>query len=129
METKCKKNATEMEGMRKCNIKACAVIMKYFAYLEEELKNENHTLNEYTASLYLKELYAQGEHNQGQSFETISSIGANGAVIHYSPEEDTGVRLNNNEIYLLDSGAQYLDGTTDITRTTHFDGPTPPTAF
>ena len=52
-----------MEGMRKCNIKACAVIMKYFAYLEEELKNENHTLNEYTAALYLKELYAQGEHN------------------------------------------------------------------
>ena len=128
-ETKCKKNATEMEGMRNCNIRDCAAIMKYFAYLEEELKNENHTLNEYTAAMYLNELRTHGQYHQGPSFETISSIGANGAIIHYAPEADTGVRLNNNEIYLLDSGGQYLDGTTDITRTTHFGGATPPTDF
>jgi len=59
------------------------------------------------------------------SFESISSIGPNGAVIHYKPEQDTAKPLNNDEIYLLDSGGQYLDGTTDITRTSHFGGKAP----
>lgn len=49
-------------------------------------------------------------------------------MIHYAPQEGTAKALNNNEIYLLDSGGQYLDGTTDITRTTHFGG-SEPTAF
>ena len=49
-------------------------------------------------------------------------------MIHYEAEQDTAVKLNNNEIYLLDSGGQYLDGTVDITRTTHFGG-NEPTAF
>ena len=52
-------------------------------------------------------------------------MGPNGAVIHYSPKEDNALKLTNNEIYLLDSGGQYLDGTTDITRTTHFGGKAP----
>lgn len=59
------------------------------------------------------------------SFDAISSIGANGAIIHYKPEEDTAHALNNDEIYLLDSGGQYWDGTTDITRTVHFGGKEP----
>ena len=59
------------------------------------------------------------------SFDTISSIGANGAVIHYKPEKDSCSKLNNSEIYLLDSGGQYLDGTTDITRCGHFGGKEP----
>lgn len=63
------------------------------------------------------------------SFETISSIGSNGAIIHYSPTEKDNKVLNNNEIYLLDSGGQYYDGTTDITRCAHFGGNQPPTAF
>jgi Xaa-Pro aminopeptidase len=54
------------------------------------------------------------------SFDSISSIGSNGAVIHYSPQKGTSKMLNNSEVYLLDSGGQYLDGTTDITRTVHF---------
>ena len=52
------------------------------------------------------------------SFETISSISGNGAIIHYSPSEDNHSKIEANEIYLLDSGGQYLDGTTDVTRTT-----------
>ena len=65
-------------------------------------------------------LRSHGEHFRGPSFDTISSIGPNGAVIHYKPDEGTCQPLSNREIYLLDSGGQYLDGTTDITRTTHF---------
>jgi len=115
--------------MKACNVRDCAAIMKYFAYLEKELKKPDHTVDEYTGQVYLGELRTKGDLHQGPSFDSISSIGANGAIIHYKPEADTAIRLNNNEIYLLDSGGQYLDGTTDITRTTHFDGDKPPTDF
>lgn len=58
------------------------------------------------------------------SFGAISSIGPNGAIVHYNAEEDTAATLNANEVYLLDSGGQYQDGTTDTTRTVHFGTPT-----
>lgn len=127
-DTKCAKNAAEMAGMYACNIRDCAAIMKYFAFLEEELRKPDHSLDEFSGARILDELRTHGDLHQGPSFDTISSIGANGAVIHYKPEEGTSLKLNNNEIYLLDSGGQYLDGTTDITRTTHFGG-SEPTAF
>ena len=114
--------------MRACNVRDCVAIMKYFAYLEKELRNPNHTLTEFTGARYLDELRQKGDLHQGPSFKTISSIGPNGAIIHYKPAEATALKLNNDEIYLLDSGAQYLDGTTDITRTAHFGGKAP-TAF
>ena len=103
--------------------------MKYFAYLEKELQNPDHTLTEFTGAAHLDHLRTFGDLHKGPSFQTISSIGPNGAIIHYEPEEATALKLNNNEIYLLDSGGQYLDGTTDITRTTHFGGDKPPTDF
>jgi len=111
--------------MRQANIRDCAAIVKYLAYLEEELKKENHGIDEYTGARYLDDLRTQGQYHQGPSFDSISSIGPNGAVIHYKPEKDTALMLNNDEIYLLDSGGQYLDGTTDITRTSHFGGKEP----
>ena len=60
----------------------------------------------------------------GNSFPPISSIGANGAIIHYSAKKETAAKMSTNEVYLLDSGGQYLDGTTDITRTVHMGTPT-----
>lgn len=124
-----------MEGMRQANIRDVGAIMKYFAYLDESLKNKdhgvsqkNHDIDEYSGARtveglrYLNTLYI------GPSFDTISSIGPNGAVIHYKPNKETARKLNNDDIYLLDSGGQYLDGTTDITRTAHFGGKAP-TAF
>ena len=118
--------------MRACNVRDCAAIMKYFAFLEEELRKEDHGLDEYTGAQIMDEMRTHGDGHQGPSFRTTSSFGANGAIIHYKPRTLKGVpaaKLTNNEIYLLDSGGQYLDGTTDITRTTHFGGPVPPTAF
>jgi Xaa-Pro aminopeptidase len=114
--------------MAAANVRDCAAIMKYFAYLEEVLKQPDHGLNEFTGARKVEEFRTHGELYMGPSFDTISSIGANGAVIHYKPNETSALPLNNNEIYLLDSGGQYLDGTTDITRTAHFGG-TPPTSF
>ncbi|KAM3313247.1 hypothetical protein ACQJBY_032717 [Aegilops geniculata] len=63
------------------------------------------------------------QHFKGLSFPTISSVGPNAAIIHYSPEANTCAELDADKIYLCDSGAQYLDGTTDITRTVHFGKP------
>lgn len=94
-----------MEGMRNVNIKNCVALIEYFAWLEEHLKNNSETdLTEYTASEKLEEFRRKGELYVGPSFETISSIGPNGAIIHYKPEEDTALKMNSKEIYLLDSG-------------------------
>ncbi len=60
----------------------------------------------------------------GLSFDTISSTGPNAAVIHYKPERDKCATIDPAAVYLCDSGAQYLDGTTDTTRTLHFTQPT-----
>lgn len=60
----------------------------------------------------------------GLSFDTISSSGPNAAIIHYKPTPETDRLVTDREIYLLDSGGQYKDGTTDVTRTVHFGAPT-----
>jgi Xaa-Pro aminopeptidase len=61
-------------------------------------------LTEYTAAQKLEEFRRLGDLYQGPSFDSISSIGPNGAVIHYKPKKDTALSMNNKEIYLLDSG-------------------------
>ncbi|MBA0870060.1 hypothetical protein Goshw_007347 [Gossypium schwendimanii] len=84
---------------------------------------ETMKLTEVTASDKLEGFRATKEHFRGLSFPTISSVGPNAAVIHYSPQPETCAELDPDSIYLFDSGAQYLDGTTDITRTVHFGKP------
>lgn len=99
------KNTTEMEGMRKANIKNCVALIRYFAWVEEHLKTHPDTdLTEFSAAEKLEEFRKLGDLYVGPSFESISSIGPNGAVIHYKPEKDTALKMNNKEIYLLDSG-------------------------
>ena len=80
------KNPVEMAGMRNSNRRDCAAIVKYFAFLEEELKKEDHDLDEWKAARVLDEMRTHGEHHRGPSFPSISSIGPNGAVIHYEAE-------------------------------------------
>jgi len=107
--------------MRNANIKNCVALAKYFAWLEDTLKsNPDSGLTEYDVAQKLTEFRKEGDLYVGPSFESISSIGPNGAVIHYKPEKDIALKMNDKEIYLLDSGVQYFDGTTDITRTVHF---------
>ena len=63
--------------------------------------------------------------NRGISFDTISAGGSNGAIVHYRPMPDTSSALTKDMVHLVDSGGQYLDGTTDVTRAFHFGTPTP----
>ncbi|CAM0873755.1 unnamed protein product [Alopecurus aequalis] len=136
------KNSMELDGLRKAHIRDGAAVVQYLAWLDNQMQEhygasgyfseangsqkKEHVevkLTEVSVSDKLEGFRAEKEHFKGLSFPTISSVGPNAAIIHYSPEENTCAELDADKIYLCDSGAQYLDGTTDITRTVHFGKP------
>ncbi|PSR94591.1 putative Xaa-Pro aminopeptidase P [Coniella lustricola] len=121
---KAQKNDIELEGMRQCHIRDGAALTAFFAWLEDQLVNKKAVIDEVTAADKLEELRSKQKDFVGLSFPTISSTGANAAVIHYKPEKESCSIIDPTKIYLCDSGAQYLDGTTDTTRTFHFGTPT-----
>lgn len=123
-DAKAIKNETELEGMRACHIRDGAALTRFFAWLEDQLVNKKVTLDEVQAADKLEEFRSKQDNFVGLSFDTISSTGANAAVIHYKPERGNCSVIKPDAIYLCDSGAQYLDGTTDTTRTLHFGTPT-----
>ncbi|KPI41562.1 putative Xaa-Pro aminopeptidase P [Cyphellophora attinorum] len=123
-DAKAIKNDTELEGMRQCHIRDGAALIEYFAWLEDELVHKGTKLDEVQAADKLEKIRSKGEHFVGLSFPTISSTGPNAAIIHYGPEPGNCSVVDPKAIYLCDSGAQYLDGTTDTTRTLHFGTPT-----
>ncbi|KAG0204349.1 hypothetical protein BGX28_003704 [Mortierella sp. GBA30] len=121
-DAKAIKNGTELDGIRQCHLRDAAAVINYFAWLEEQL-SKGQELDEADVADQLQRFRAEQAGFFGPSFDTISSTGPNGAIIHYKPEKPTAARINANELYLCDSGGQYLDGTTDITRTLHFRTP------
>jgi len=123
-EAKAIKNSTELEGMRQCHIRDGAALIEFFAWLEDQLIAKKATLDEVQAADKLEAIRSKGKHFKGLSFDTISSTGPNAAVIHYKPEPGNCSTIDPKAVYLCDSGAQYLDGTTDTTRTLHFGQPT-----
>ncbi|KAK2057666.1 metallopeptidase family M24 [Colletotrichum caudatum] len=123
-DSKAVKNKTEMAGMRACHIRDGAALIEYFAWLEDQLVAKKAKLDEVQAADKLEQLRSKHKDYVGLSFDTISSTGANAAVIHYKPERGACSIIDPTAIYLCDSGAQYLDGTTDTTRTLHFEQPT-----
>nr|POE56588.1 putative xaa-pro aminopeptidase p [Quercus suber] len=123
-DAKAVKNSTELAGMRNCHIRDGAALSEYFAWLEDELVIKKTTLDEVQAADQLEKIRSKHDHFVGLSFDTISSTGPNAAVIHYSPQRGNCSVIDPAQVYLCDSGAQYLDGTTDTTRTLHFGEPT-----
>ncbi|XP_028828945.1 xaa-Pro aminopeptidase 1 isoform X1 [Denticeps clupeoides] len=115
------KNATEIEGMKMAHIKDAVALCELFAWLEKEIPKG--MVTEISAADKAEEYRSQQKDFVGLSFPTISSVGPNGAIIHYRPLPETNRTLSLNELYLIDSGAQYMDGTTDVTRTVHFGTP------
>ncbi|KAK3710604.1 hypothetical protein LTR37_010231 [Vermiconidia calcicola] len=123
-DSKAVKNETELEGMRQCHIRDGAALSEFFAWLEHELVQKGTSLDEVQAADKLEEIRSKRDKFVGLSFDTISSTGPNAAVIHYKPEPGNCSTIDPKKVYLCDSGAQYLDGTTDTTRTLHFGEPT-----
>ncbi|KAG9118586.1 hypothetical protein FRC07_006830 [Ceratobasidium sp. 392] len=124
-DAKAVKNAVELEGFRKSHIRDGVALARYFAHLEEHLNSSNTPKwNEHEAALVLEGYRRELDLFKGLSFGTISSTGPNGAIIHYSPPEKGSAEIKLDQMYLCDSGAQFLDGTTDVTRTWHFGTPT-----
>ncbi|KAI9444117.1 Creatinase/aminopeptidase [Lactarius indigo] len=122
-ELKAIKNATEVEGFRASHIRDGSALIRYFAWLEEQL-NQGVKLSESQGADQLEKFRSELPLFKGLSFTTISSTGPNGAIIHYSPDPNDCAIIQKDQIYLCDSGGQYLDGTTDVTRTLHFGTPT-----
>ena len=117
------KNPVEIRGSVNSHIRDGISICKFIFWLKESIKKSN-KVTELEASKKLYELRKKNKYFNGLSFETISAFGSNGAIIHYRVTNKTNKTLSKNNLYLFDSGAQYLDGTTDITRTVSLGMPT-----
>uniref|UniRef100_A0A3B0N0S4 Peptidase, putative n=1 Tax=Theileria annulata TaxID=5874 RepID=A0A3B0N0S4_THEAN len=118
------KNETELKCMAEAHIADGIAMAKFFATVYE--MKENGTLfdkDEYELGQLSSECRFEQENNVGLSFEPISSISENGAVVHYRALKESCSKIGP-YMYLLDSGGQYLTGTTDVTRTVHFGTPT-----
>lgn len=118
------KNQTERNNAHKAQVKDGIALIQYFAWLEDKLINKESLLDEYRAAQRLIDIRRTQKNYMGNSFETISSTGSNAAIIHYSPPSTGSSMIDPSKIYLCDSGSQFLEGTTDITRTLHFTKPT-----
>jgi Xaa-Pro aminopeptidase len=115
------KNPVEIDGTRAAHRRDGAALTRFLAWLAREAPKGG--LAEIAASDRLEALRREGEYFRDLSFPTISGAGANGAIVHYRAAPETEKQLDLGSLYLLDSGAQYLDGTTDVTRTVAIGAP------
>ena len=121
-EFKAVKNSIELAGIRKAHAIDGVAMVRFLKWLEETVGNE--PVTELSAARRLLEFRQEGEGFVGPSFPTISGYGAHGAIVHYSVTEASDIPIGTDSLYLVDSGGQYLFGTTDITRTLCFGTPT-----
>ncbi len=117
------KNSHEIEAAKQVHLRDSVVLVEFFHRIQnyfKDKKNQNFEfeLNEFNLAKYLDEMRLKTSGCMCPSFETICSIGSNGAIIHYKPEIHSSKKIESEQILLLDSGGHYLDmGTTDVTRT------------
>ena len=116
------KNGTEIACLRKVMARDGASLTRFFKWLEEAL-GRGETYTEYELGIHLNEFRAKDDKFYGDSFGTICGYLGNGAIVHYSAQKDTAATVRPEGVLLLDSGGQYLDGTTDITRTVALSAP------
>ncbi len=108
------KNAVEIAGSRKAHLRDGTAVVRFLAWLDGAVQSG---IDEIGAAAKLGLFRAENELFRDLSFPTISGAGSNGAIVHYQATQKTNRQLKPGMLYLVDSGAQYLDGTTDITRT------------
>lgn len=117
------KNAVELDGIRAAHLRDGVAVTRFLAWLSAEAPRGG--VDELSAADRLLAFRLQGERIRDLSFPTISGAGPNGAIVHYRSTPASNRRLETGQLYLVDSGAQYLDGTTDITRTVAIGAPSP----
>lgn len=116
------KNHVEAQGARNAHVRDGAALCRFLAWLDRE--SAGGKVTELDAASYLDACRQKNDLWKDMSFPTISGAGKNGAIIHYRSTPESNARLAPGTLYLVDSGAQYLDGTTDVTRTVAIGTPT-----
>ena len=119
------KNDIELEGERKAMLQDSIALTRFFKWLEEEAFADGKTQTEWSLMEKLHEFRLMGTNFVEESFGTIAGYLGNGAIVHYAATADHCATVHPKGMLLLDSGGQYLDGTTDITRTVWLGGDIP----
>ena len=109
------KNPVEVANMRKAHIKDGVAVTRFIYWVKQNVGKE--TITEISAARKLESLRSQGKNYKGPSFDPIIAYGKHAAICHYSATPETDFELREKGFVLVDSGGQYLEGTTDITRT------------
>ncbi|WP_288304806.1 aminopeptidase P family protein [uncultured Fusobacterium sp.] len=109
------KNEVELENLRKCHLRDGVAVTKFMHWLKNQVSQEK--ITEMSASEILEGFRKDQDLYIEPSFDTISAYGANAAMMHYKATKDSDATLKPYGLLLVDSGGQYYDGTTDITRT------------
>ncbi len=109
------KNDTEIRNLRTAHLKEGIAFTRLMYWLKTGAGKE--ALTERSVAEYLDARRREQEHYLGQSFAPISAYGANGAIVHYSPTEESDAKIESKGFLLVDAGGHYLEGTTDTTRT------------
>ncbi len=120
---KARKNAVELQGARNAHVRDGAALVRFLAWLDGQAPSG--ALDEIAASDRLEAFRRETGALDDLSFDTISGAGSNGAIVHYRATPETNKTLDAGSLYLIDSGGQYRDGTTDVTRTVAIGEPTP----
>jgi Xaa-Pro aminopeptidase len=116
------KNEAEIAGQKSAQDRDGASIARFLRWIDEETPKGD--VDELKASDHLEALRRENGELRDLSFDSISGAGPNGAIVHYRSSEKTNRKLEQGSLYLIDSGGQYVDGTTDITRTVAIGEPT-----
>ena len=114
-ELKTIKNNVEINGFKNAHIRDGAAMVKWMYWLDSNVGKIE--MDEVSIADKLEEIRSANEHFKGLSFSTISGYKENGAIVHYTAKKETAAKIEAEGLLLVDSGAQYEDGTTDITRT------------
>ena len=117
------KNETEIQGFRNAHRRDGAAFTSLLFWIEQTAPGGG--VDEIAAARKLDELRGRQNLYRGQSFKTVSAVGPNAAHPHYNPVPETNLPLSPGQVFLIDSGAQFVDGTTDMTRTVPIGPPQP----
>jgi len=121
-DMKASKNPTELANLEQSLKDDGVAVVRFMSWLEDQVPSG--LVTELSAEAQLKSYRRQTRHYVSDSFRTIAGFAAHGAKMHYAADEESNAVVNESNFFLVDSGGQYLGGTTDITRTFHFGSPT-----